>query len=137
HLETARQEVLDFIFSAPRVPPDEEQVAPTAVRLAPEVAQTVDWTHGFHRSLYDVFATDLSEADKEAAYRRLLADYLEKPEAITPHSLDHHGALWSFAESRSFRDRFPKFNTQIWAYHWLQAAVYDVQLRGRPAQQRE
>ena len=33
-------------------------------------------------------------------------------------------ALWSFPESKAFRDQFGKFNTQIWAYHWLQAAVY-------------
>jgi mono/diheme cytochrome c family protein len=136
-IENARQDVLAFIFTSPRVPPDEEQVAPTATRLAPEVAKTFDWAHVFHRSLYDVFATDLPEAEKIAAYRRLLANYLEKPEAITPHRLDHHQALWSFAESKSFRDRFPKFNTQIWAYHWLQAAVYDVQLRGGPSTQRE
>src|SRR5262249_47519130 len=70
-------------------------------------------------------------------YRTLLSDYLEKPEAITPHRLDHHGALWSFPESKAFRDKFPKFNTQIWAYHWLQAAVYDVQLLGGVAKQQE
>jgi mono/diheme cytochrome c family protein len=135
-IETARQEVLDFIFSSPRVPPDEAQIAPTATRLAPEVAKTFDWAHVFHRSLYDVFASDQPRAAQDVAYRKLLADYLEKPEAITPHRLDHHQALWSFAESKSFRDRFPKFNTQIWAYHWLQAAVYDVQLLGGPATQR-
>ena len=134
-VERARLEILDFIFSSPRVPPDEEQIAPTLSRLAPEVAKTFDWAHVFHRSLYDLFASDV--ADKEAAYRKLLADYLEKPEAITPHRLDHHEALWSFPESKSFRDRFPKFNTQIWAYHWLQAAVYDVQLLGNAQKQRE
>jgi mono/diheme cytochrome c family protein len=135
-IETARQEVLDFIFSGPSVPPDEQQIAPTMTRLAPELSKTFDWTHTFHRSLYDLFATELSDAEKEAAYRTLLADYLEKPEAITPRRLDHHQALWSFPESRSFRDAFPRFNTQIWAYHWLQAAVYDVQLLGGPATQR-
>jgi hypothetical protein len=135
-IETARQEVVDFIFSSPAVPPDEEQVAPTFNRLAWEVAKTFDWAHIFHRSLYDLFASDKVK-DKEAAYRRLLADYLEKPEAITPHRLDHHGALWSFAESKSFRDKFGKFNTQIWAYHWLQAAVYDVQLLGGLEKQQE
>lgn len=128
-VERARLEVLEFIFSSPSVPPDEEQVAPIFNRMAWEVAKTFDWAHLFHRSLYDLFATD-TVTDKEAAYRKLLADYLEKPEAITPHRLDHHGALWSFAESKSFRDSFRKFNTQIWAYHWLQAAVYDVQLLG-------
>jgi mono/diheme cytochrome c family protein len=134
-VERARLEVLDFIFSSPSVPPDEEQIAPVFSRLAPEVGKTFDWAHVFHRSLYDLFASDV--ADKEAAYRRLLADYLEKPEAITPHRLDHHQALWSFAESKSFRDRFRKFNTQIWAYHWLQASVYDVQLLGDAGRQRE
>jgi hypothetical protein len=118
------------------VPPDEEQIAPTFTRMAWEVARAFDWAHLFHRSLYDLFARD-SVTDKEAAYRKLLADYLEKPEAITPHRLDHHEALWSFPESRSFRDRFRTFNTQIWAYHWLQAAVYDVQLAGGLKTQRE
>jgi mono/diheme cytochrome c family protein len=136
-VERARVEVLDFIFSSPGVPPDEEQIAPIATRLAPEVSKTFDWAHVFHRSLYDLFASTLTDSDKMAAYQRLLADYLEKPEAITPHRLDHHQALWSFPESKSFRDKFPKFNTQIWAYHWLQAAVYDVQLLGGPDTQRE
>ena len=134
-VERARLDVLDFIFSSPRVPPDEEQIAPTFNRLAPELAKTFDWAHVFHRSLYDLFASDVP--DKEVVYRKLLADYLEKPEAITPHRLDHHQGLWSFPESKSFRDRFPKFNTQIWAYHWLQAAVYDVQLLGDARRQRE
>jgi len=128
-VERARLEVLDFIFSAPPVPPDEEQVAPTFGRMAWEVARAFDWAHVFHRSLYDLFASDAVK-DKETAYRKLLAQYLERPEAITPHRLDHHSALWSFPESKSFRDQFRTFNTQIWAYHWLQAAVYDVQLMG-------
>jgi hypothetical protein len=135
-IEKARLEVVDFIFSSPPVPPDEEQVAPTFNRLAWEVAKTFDWAHIFHRSLYDLFASDKVQ-DTEAAYRKLLAHYLEKPEAITPHRLDHHGALWSFPESKAFRDTFPKFNTQIWAYHWLQAAVYDVQLLGGLRTQQE
>jgi len=135
-IEQARLDVLSFIFSSPSVPPDEEQVAPTVNRLAWEVAKTFDWAHVFHRSLYDLFASDKVK-DKGAAYKRLLADYLEKPEAITPHRLDHHRALWEFAESKAFRDTFPKFNTQIWAYHWLQAAAYDVQLLGDVRRQQE
>jgi mono/diheme cytochrome c family protein len=135
-IERARLEVLDFIFSSPAVPPDEEQIAPTINRLVWEVTKTFDWAHIFHRSLYDLFTSDTVK-DKQAAYRKLLADYLEKPEAITPHRLDHHGALWSFVESKSFRDKFGKFNTQIWAYHWLQAAIYDVQLLGDAKRQQE
>jgi mono/diheme cytochrome c family protein len=135
-IEQARLDVVNFIFSSPPVPPDEEQVAPTINRLAWEVTKTFDWAHIFHRSLYDLFASDKVK-DKRAAYTKLLADYLEKPEAITPHRLDHHRALWEFEESKAFRDKFPKFNTQIWAYHWLQAAVYDVQLLGGLKTQQE
>jgi hypothetical protein len=134
-VEQARLEVLDFIFSSPAVPPDEEQVAPTFVRMVWEAQRAFNWSHTLHRSLYDLFASDV--VDKEAAYHRILADYLDKPEAITPHQLDHHGKLWSFPESKAFRDKFRTFNTQIWAYHWLQAAVYDVQLMGNAERQRQ
>lgn len=133
-VERARREILDVIFSSPAVPPDEEQVAPTFVRLAWEVQRTFNWAHILHRSLYDLLASDVP--DKAGVARGLLAGYLDKPEAITAHQLDHHGRLWSFPESKAFRDRFRAFNTQIWAYHWLQAAVYDVQLLGDAARQR-
>jgi len=132
----SRLEVLDFIFSSPAVPPDEEQVAPTYVRLVWEVQKAFNWAHELHRSLYDLFAAD-KVRDKETAFRGILATYLEKPEAITSHRLDHHGKLWSLPESKSFRAKFPKFNVQIWSYHWLQAAAYDLQLMGDGARQRE
>ncbi len=135
-VEQARLAILDFIFSSPAVPPDEEQIAPTLVRLVWEAQRTFNWAHTFHRSLYDLYSSD-DVQDKEPTLRKLLANYLDKPEAITPHRLDHHGKLWSFPESKAFHQKFPKFNTQIWAYHWLQAAVYDVQLLGNAARQRE
>jgi hypothetical protein len=135
-IEGARLEVLEFIFSSPEVPPDEDAISPTFSRMAPEIRRTFNWAHTLHRSLYDLFASDAA-TDKDGVYRRLLEDYLSKPEAITPHPLDHHGTLWAFPESKSFRDRAPKFNAQIWAYHWLQAGVYDAQLMGGAARQRE
>jgi hypothetical protein len=135
-VEKARLEVLDFIYSSPSVAPDEPQIAPTFARMVWDVQKTFDWAHTFHRSLYDLFASD-TVTDKDSAYRKILADYLSKPEAITAHRLDHHGKLWSFPESKAFHDKFPKFNSQIWAYHWLQAGVYDVQLMGGAEKQRE
>ena len=128
--------MLEFIFSSPPVPPDEEVVAPTYVKLIWEVQRAFDWAHSFHRTVYDIYASDAVQ-DKDAAIRRALADFLAKPDAITSHRLDHHGTLWGFPESKSFRDKFRKFNTQIWAYHWLQGAVYDVQLLGNVDRQRE
>jgi hypothetical protein len=73
--------------------------------------------------------------EKEAAYRQILDNYLAQPNAITPHALDHADALWSFPESRRFTQRFPKFNAQIWAYHWLQIKVAEVQLGRRVTEQ--
>jgi hypothetical protein len=135
-VERARLEVLDFIFSSPSVPPDEEQVAPTLTQMVWEAQKTFNWAHIFHRSLYDLFSSDETK-NKEEVYRKLLANYLEKPEAITLNPLDHHGKLSSFPESEAFRKKFSKFNTQIWAYHWLQAAAYDVQFMGNAERQRE
>lgn len=135
-VEKGRLEVLDFIFSSPAVPPDEEQIAPTLTRMVWEIQKSFNWTHILHRSLYDVLADD-AVRDKEAVCRELIAAYLSKREAITSHPLDLHGKLWSFPESKSFHSRFPKFSTQIWAYHWLQAATYDVQLMGDVDRQRE
>ena len=135
-VESARVQVLGFIRRKPAVPPDESLVDPVFARLAWKVQRTFEWTHAFHRSLYDLFARD-RVTDKRAAYKRLLAGYLQSPDAITARPLDHHGRLWAFPESKAFRDSFPKFNSQIWAYHWLQGAAYDVQLLGPAAKQRE
>jgi hypothetical protein len=134
-VERARLDILAFINSKPRLPPDEAFIAPTFQRLAWEVQNVFDWTHQLHRDLYDLFAAE-NVRDKETAYREILAYYLAQPQAITPLALDHAGALWSFPESRHFVQRFPKFNAQIWAYHWLQAKVAEEQLgRGVVEQQ--
>ena len=135
-VEQARQDVLDFIFSAPRVPPDEEMIAPTLTRMIWEAHKAFNWAHTFHRTVYDLYASDQVQ-DKESALWEIFADYIAKPEAITSHRLDLHGKLWSFPESQSFRNKFRKFNTQIWSYHWLQAATYDVQRMGNAVKQRE
>jgi hypothetical protein len=134
-IEQARLDILTFIESKPAFPPDEAFIAPTFYRLAWAPQNMFDWAHQFHRDLYDLFATDQVQ-DKEAAYRQILANYLAQPHAITPQVLDHAGALWNFPESRNFVRRFPKFNAQIWAYHWLQAKVAETQLGRNLAEQR-
>ena len=134
-VEQARLEVLAFINSKPNLPPDEAFIAPTFHRLVWETQNVFDWAHQLHRDLYDLFAAE-NVADKDVAYRKILAYYLAQPQAITPLALDHSGALWSFPESRHFVQRFPKFNAQIWAYHWLQAKVAEVQLGRSVAEQR-
>jgi len=135
-LEQARREVVNFIFSSPTVPPDEEVIAPTLMRLVWEVQRAFNWAHTLHRTIYDIYASDQIQ-DKGQSVQQVLAKYLEKPEAVTSHRLDLHGKLYRFPESGSFHERFPKFNAQIWSYHWLQSASYDLQLLGQAAQQRE
>lgn len=134
-IEQARLEVLAFINSKPALPPDEAFIAPTFYRLAWAPQNVFDWAHQLHRDLYDLFAAD-HVPDKETAYRQILANYLAQPQAITPVPLDHAGALWSFPESRNFVRRFPKFNAQIWAYHWFQAKIAEVQVGRTLAEQR-
>jgi hypothetical protein len=133
-IEQARLEILAFINSKPSLPPDEAFIAPTFQRLAWAPQNVFDWAHQLHRDLYDLFAAD-NVPDKKTAYRQILDNYLAQPQAITHHALDHAGALWSFPESRHFVHRFPKFNAQIWSYHWLQAKVAEVQLGHAVAEQ--
>lgn len=135
-MERSRLDVLRVIARKPPVPLDEALVAPSFSRLVWPLERALAWAHGFHRSLYDLLASDRVK-DKHAAYKRLLARYLASPDAITSRALDHHGRLWSFPESKAFRDSFPRFNSQVWAYHWLQAAAYDAQLAGPARRQRE
>jgi len=126
-IEQARLEILAFIDSKPSLPPDEAFIAPTFYRLAWAPQNVFDWAHQLHRDLYDLFAAD-NAPDKETAYRQILTNYLAQPQAITLQSLDHAGALWTFPESGNFVRRFPKFNAQIWAYHWFQAKIAEVQV---------
>lgn len=133
-IEQARQEINAFIESQASLPPDEAVIAPTFQQLAWGVQNTFDWAHQLHRDLYDLFAAN-HVTDKQAAYRKILDHYLAQPHAITPLPLDHPGALWSFPESRNFVRRFPKFNAQIWSYHWLQAKIAEAQMGRIAAEQ--
>jgi hypothetical protein len=135
-IEALRQEVLQLIFSLPPVPPDEEQLAPNFTRMVWEAQKSLQWAQRFQRSLYDLFAADQVD-DKSAAYRRILAAYLQQPEALTPLALDVGGKLWSFAESKSFQQRHRKLNAQIWSSFWLQSAVFEMQLRDNTRRQKE
>jgi hypothetical protein len=121
--EEARSQTLRFIYSKPVLPPNEEAIAPTYMKLAWRAQNAFDEAHALHRATYDIYASDLP--DKEAAIRKALAFYQESRYAITAQSLDHR-RLDEFPYSKTFRRKFPLFNATIWAYHYLQVAVYDV-----------
>jgi hypothetical protein len=120
--EEARTQTLRFIASKPVLPPNEEAIAPNYMKLAWRAQNAFDEAHALHRATYDIYASDLP--DKEAAIRKALAFYQESRYAITAQPLDHR-RLDEFPYSQTFRRKFPLFNATIWAYHYLQVAVYD------------
>jgi hypothetical protein len=120
--DRARKETLAFIASKPTLNPNEEAIAPNYMKLAWRAQNTFDEAHALHRATYDIVVSD--EPDKDRAIRNVLAYYQESAYAITANRLDHH-RLDAFPYSQSFRERFPLFNATIWAYHYLQVAVYD------------
>jgi hypothetical protein len=126
--DTARRETLRFIASKPMLPPSEEAIAPTYMRLAWRAQNTFDEAHALHRATYDIYASDYPDKDK--AVNLALAHYRESPYAITAQSLDHQ-RLDRLPFAKAFRRTFPLFNATIWSYHYLQIAAYDHLLSGR------
>jgi len=122
--DRARKETLRFIASRPTLPPNEEAIAPVYMKLAWRAQNTFDEAHALHRSTYDIYVSDLPVSDKVRAVRKVLAYYQDSPYAITAQRLDHR-RLDSLPYSKTFRQKFPLFNATIWAYHYLQVAVYD------------
>jgi hypothetical protein len=120
--DRARKETLRFIDSRPVLNPNEEAIAPNYMKLAWKAQNTFDEAHALHRATYDIYVSDLS--DKASALRKVRAFYQESAYAITAKQLDHK-RLDSFPYSKAFRRKFPLFNATIWAYHYLQVAVYD------------
>jgi hypothetical protein len=134
--DRARRQTLAFIASRPALPPNEEAIAPTYMRLAWRAQNAFDEAHALHRATYDIYASE-GVADKDAAIRAALAYYQRSPYAVTAQRLDH-AQLDRFPYSQTFRRRFPLFNATIWAYHYLQGAAYDpLAVGGDLAAQRE
>src|SRR5881397_2956602 len=86
--EQARRQTLQFIYSRPVLPPNEEAIAPNYMKLAWRAQNTFDEAHTLHRATYDIYTSD-TVADKEAAIRAVLAYYQQSPYAITAKPLDH------------------------------------------------
>ena len=122
--DRARKETLAFIATKPRLNPNEEAIAPTYMKLAWRAQNTFDEAHALHRATYDIVVSNLSDAEEDAAIRKVLAYYQDSRYALTARRLDHH-RLDTFPYSGEFRRRFPLFNATIWSYHYLQVAVYD------------
>ena len=113
---------------APRLQPHEETVAPESVKVAWKLSQAFDWTHILHRQIYDIFATDFSAAERERLVRESYNWYLSEPENAFPGRLKTHDLMEHQWFSQYWREKYPRFNGAIWAYHWYQLRLNEVML---------
>jgi hypothetical protein len=127
-----------ILVRPPHVPLEEAAVEVEYAKLAPEAKVMFDWAHILHRQVYDVWADErIPVAQKDAHIAEILRYYKSRPDlafSSQPKSMDiMDGQYFSLA----FRDRYPKFNGLIWAYHWLQIGLYEPLIVGTTADERQ
>jgi hypothetical protein len=109
----------------PRMPMSEASFMPRYVQIAPRAHEMFEWAHVLHRQSYDILADpSLSGEERDWAMAELLAHY-QSSELAFPVEPKGMEIMDGQPFSRAFRERCPKFNGLIWAYHWLQVAVYE------------
>jgi hypothetical protein len=116
----------------PRLPLEEAAIEVEYAKLAPEAKVMFDWAHILHRQTYDVWADERIPLEEKDAPHGGDPGVLPEPPDLAfstrPKSMElMDGQYYSLA----FRERFPKFNGLIWAYHWLQVGLYEPLLVGR------
>ncbi len=117
--------VHEILPRGPRMPMPEASFMPRYVQMAARAHEMFEWAHVLHRQSYDILADPtLSEEARDAAMAELLAHYQSSPLAfpVEPKSMEIMDGQYF---SKAFRERFPRFNGLIWAYHWLQVAIYE------------
>jgi hypothetical protein len=127
-----------ILVRPPHVPLEEAAIEVAYAKLAPEAKVMFDWAHILHRQVYDVWADErIPPAEKDLHIDEILRYYKSRPEVAfssVPKSMDiMDGQYFSLA----FRERYPKFNGLIWAYHWLQIGLYEPLLVARSADERQ
>ncbi len=127
-----------LLANPPRLPLDERAIEPDFAKLAPEAKAMLDWAHVLHRQVYDVWADpSIALADKDARIIELLRYYRTRRDIAfsgQPKSMNiMDGQLYSLA----FRQKYPKFNGLIWAYHWLQIGLYEPLMTGKTEAERQ
>jgi hypothetical protein len=133
--EIYRHLTLDVLRNPPRMQMPEASFMPRYARLVPLAKEMFEWAHILHRQTYDILADD-GIVDKDTAMAELLDYYLTSPLAFS----DVPKAMAIMDEqyfSREFRQRYPRFNGLIWAYHWLQVAVYEPFLLHDTSEERQ
>ena len=127
-----------ILIKPPRVPLEEGAIEIGYVQLAPEAKQMFEWAHVLHRQVYDVLADErLGEAQKDAEVMRLVAYYKTRRDVAFSSQPKSMALMQEQPYSLAFRQRYPRFNGLIWAYHWLQIGLYEPLLVGRTVEARQ
>ena len=127
-----------LLVNPPNLPLEESAIEVSYVKMAPEAKMMFEWAHLLHRQIYDVWADErMHEAEKDARIRQLLQYYKSRKDlafSSVPKNMDlMEGQPYSLA----FRQKYPKFNGLIWAYHWLQIGLYEPLLAGKSKDERQ
>ena len=128
----------ELLVHPPNLPLEEGAIEIAYAKLAPEAKQMFDWAHLLHRQIYDAWSDErLSVAEKDARVQELIRYYKTRKDlafSSLPKSMElMEGQPYSLA----FRNKYPKFNGLIWAYHWLQIGLYEPLLAGRNKDERQ
>jgi hypothetical protein len=114
------------LVKPPRVPLEEAAIEIAYAKMAPEAKTMFEWAHILHRQIYDVLGSEkLSESEKDAEVARLLAYYKSRPDVAFSSHPKSMELMQEQPYSLAFREKYPKFNGLIWAYHWLQVGLYE------------
>ena len=115
-----------LLVNPPRVPLEEGAIEIAYAKIAPEAKMMFEWAHVLHRQAYDVWADEsIPLPEKDARIAELLAYYRSRPDVAfssVPKTMDIMDGQYF---SGAFRERYPRFNGLIWAYHWLQVGLYE------------
>ncbi|MBA2687130.1 MAG: hypothetical protein H0U64_03420 [Gemmatimonadaceae bacterium] len=128
----------ELLTNPPRLPLEESAIEPQYSKLAPEAKLMFDWAHLLHRQIYDVWADErIPLVEKDARIGELIRYYKTRPDlafSSIPKSMElMEGQYYSLA----FRQKYPKFNGLIWAYHWLQVGLYEPLVAGKTVDERQ
>lgn len=128
----------DLLRRPPRFGVAEVAIEPQYARIAWQAKLMFDWAHVLHRQVYDVYADpSLGMAAKDSMIE-ILTDYYLSRRAYAFTAVPKSMALMDGQSfSQVFRQREPRFNGLIWAYHWLQVGLYEPFMAGgSPAEQK-
>ena len=116
----------EILLSPPRLPLAERAIAPRFSRLAPEIKAMFEWAHILHRQLYDVLADPrLAWPAKDAEIAELVRVYKARTDLAFSSRPKTMALMQEQPYSLAFRQKYPKFNGLIWAYHWMQMGLYE------------